>query len=157
MEKLERFRHYGNEEWSEDKFQEPVNNDYWNIKPKGGLWASPVNSDWGWKDWCESEDFRECTTYFDFSLKPGSNIYVIDSYADLEKFKYISLNSSTINRCTIDFEAAKLEYDAIFLTDLGERATRLTHPFTLYGWDCESLLVLRKESICDVENRIHKT
>lgn len=150
-----RFRHYGNEEWDSTKFVEPKNCDScWCIKPNGGLWASPVESKWGWKDWCDSEDFRECITYFDFSLKPGASVYVIDSYQDLEKFKYINPGFHEF-LCSIDFESAKTEYDAILLTDKGEQETRLSQPLSLYGWDCESLLVLNKDVIVDVENKVN--
>ena len=28
----------------------------WN-KPYGGLWASDINAKYGWKSWCEDENF----------------------------------------------------------------------------------------------------
>lgn len=42
--------------------------------------------------------------------------------------------------------------DAIFLTERGERATRFTHPRTLYGWDCESVLVLNPAIISPIDS-----
>lgn len=52
------FIHYGHTKFNIKKFDN-IKNKYGN-KPDGGLWLSPVNSKWGWKDWCESERFKEC-------------------------------------------------------------------------------------------------
>jgi len=49
--------HYGSTSFDPKKFN-PVLNSY--IKPTGGLWTSPIDSEFGWKDWCTAEDFREC-------------------------------------------------------------------------------------------------
>ena len=45
-------------------------------KPDGGYWASPVDSSWGWKDWCEVEDFSECkeSNSFRFTLKEDARV-----------------------------------------------------------------------------------
>jgi len=43
-----------------------------------------------------------------------------------------------------DYEECATRYDAIHLTDRGQWATRMTHPKNLYGWDCESVLILNK-------------
>ena len=48
-----------------------------------------------------------------------------------------------------DFEKVALEFDAIHLTTRGMMETRFT-PFEtpdLYGWDCESVLVLNRDVI----------
>jgi len=54
-------------------------------KPKGGLWASPVDSKWGWKDWCERENFGKLDSSFMFKLKPNAKIYVVDDLNDLKQ------------------------------------------------------------------------
>ena len=33
-----------------------IKNEMW-IKPLGGLWCSPIGSEWGWKDWCKENNF----------------------------------------------------------------------------------------------------
>ena len=62
----------------------------------------------------------------------------------------------------IDYEEMAKEYDAIWLTVNGQWDTRLPEmdgnydidgsSINLYGWDCESLLILRKECIINVRN-----
>ena len=47
----------------------------------------------------------------------------------------------------IDFKEASKTWDAIFLTEKGQRETRFTHPKNLYGWDCESVLILNSNII----------
>lgn len=47
----------------------------------------------------------------------------------------------------LNFIAVSKDYDAIYLTDKGQWKTRNTYPNTLYGWDCETLLVLNYDSI----------
>lgn len=40
--------HYGHKEYYPSKVK-PIKNENW-VKPLGGLWCSPINSNWGWKD-----------------------------------------------------------------------------------------------------------
>ena len=51
-----KFIHYGHDKFEKDKF-ELVKNRLDASKPKGGLWASRIDSPNGWKDWCESNEF----------------------------------------------------------------------------------------------------
>ena len=50
-------------------------------KPKG-LWASPADSDYGWEDFCLSNDFRveSLDTYFTFILKKDTKILKVKSH-----------------------------------------------------------------------------
>lgn len=62
--------HYGNKQFLKSRFQAIRNRDF--TKPHGGLWASDVTAEYGWKDWCENEHFRKCTkkNAFYFNLAP---------------------------------------------------------------------------------------
>ena len=53
-------------------------------KPKG-IWASPKDTNWGWKDWCEYEDFeiRKLKLSFEFKLKRKSKILKIKKIEDI--------------------------------------------------------------------------
>ena len=150
------YRNYNNGIFSLDKWENPINGNW--IKPKiGGLWASPIDSTWGWRDWCEAEDFYDKLfselSYFDFTISEWARVYTIHNETDLRRFKYGRIDSSmSFPHYVIDFEKAAEEYDAIFLTAHGEQRTRFTEPYSMYGWDCESLLVLRREVIENIEN-----
>ena len=96
---------YGKDEFDIKKLKKIEVNDsmviseYWD-KPKeykmsrgeskflGCFWASPVDTNYGWKDWCEDEQFNldrfECSQTF--TLKETANICTIDSMESLKEF-----------------------------------------------------------------------
>ena len=126
---------YGKNQFDINKF-EPIKNDF--IKPFGGLWSSPINSNYGWFDWCKENDFGDlsCSFRFDFI----GNVFIIDNVNHLKKLSWISF------MCP-DFEKLiKLKYDAIYLTEKGEKETRFSDP-SFYGWDCESVLIMNPSKI----------
>lgn len=132
--------HYGEKQYQPSKIK-PIENEGC-VKPKGGLWTSPINSNWGWKDWCESENFRDCNEANSFKLKfkPDAKIIIIDSLKDLlglPKYNYHEKQYP-------DFELLATMCDAIWLTEKGQNETHLSHP-SLYGWDCESVLIINGE------------
>ena len=132
----------------------PIKNRPEFCKPSGGLWSSPVNSTYGWRDWCKSEDFHrgEPGTEFKFHLKEGSRVYKIDNVYDLISVPYKTQRRYIRDGKMIDFEGMAKEYDAILLTVNGEHETRYSDRefgMDLYGWDCETLLVLRPECIVE--------
>ena len=129
----------------------PVSNEGW-VKPKGGLWTSPTHSEWGWKDWCDMEHFRECTIEMSFVLKfkEGTKILVINKHKDLLALPMVKCEWGLDDRYP-DYEAISLFADAIWLTEKGQERTRLTYPISLYGWDCETILILNKDCCYQVE------
>lgn len=162
------FVSYGLGKYNPDLFNEIKNNKY-NIKPKGGMWTSPKNSKYGWVDFCKGEHFRLPDGFingFEFQLDPNSKVYIIDSFIDLlrvpYKLKDPFYNNIRFGQNFIDYEEMAKEYDAIWLTAEGQWETRLPEieglmdfdgcSINLYGWDCESLLILKKECIINVKN-----
>ena len=70
-----KYIHYGHSEFRKELFT-PIRNRYMFVKPSGGLWASPLFSEVGWKDWCTQEHFRmdqleEC---FKFTLSEDAKV-----------------------------------------------------------------------------------
>jgi hypothetical protein len=125
-------------------------NDNW-TKPKGGLWTSPIDSKWGWKDWCKSEDFRECDESNSFRLifNIDAKILIIDSFKDLIKLPMCVFLCGSYQKEFPDFEFLATQYDAIWLTEKGLNETHLSHPINLYGWDCESVLILNPHCVTE--------
>ena len=56
---MKRYIHYGHTQFNKDKFTF-IKNALNNTKPIGELWASDVGAEYGWKDWCKDNDFRDC-------------------------------------------------------------------------------------------------
>lgn len=134
--------HYGSEKFIPEKVL-PVKNDSW-VKPKeGGLWTSPIDSKWGWKDWNDCEQFIDCDkrNSFTICLKSDAKIFVIDSLEDLKN----SPLRDGYNKRVLDFELIAKKYDAIWLTEKGQNETHLSYPIDLYGWDCETVLILNPD------------
>ncbi|MBQ9657636.1 MAG: hypothetical protein IJV31_02575 [Clostridia bacterium] len=139
--------HYGARHFDKNLFQEIKNIPF--VKPEGGLWASDVKAKYGWKQWTEdncfmTDKYRE-DNCFKFKLKENAKILMLKSKKDLEKlpkYNVPTFNSKLFN--WLDFEELKKQYDAIeILID--------QLYWELYGWDCDSILILNKEIIEEVQ------
>lgn len=142
--------HYGCTKFDPNLFM-PIKNRNWN-KPSGGFWTSPVNSSYGWKDWNLDSEFRECDlkNSCTLKLKPSAKIYVIDNMAHLKR--YSTNKCKYTNKLYLDFEKMSKKYDAIWVTTKGLMETsdisyKEGFVYSLYGWDCETVLILNKEII----------
>lgn len=138
-----KFIHYGSPVFDPKLFTPAKNRKFPDSKPeyKTGLWASPVDSEYSWKDWCESENFRECANdnAFIFELHPNTRIYTINNIDDLNAIPQVC------EKCWVglDFEALSKDYDVLHLTADGFLKTRLIEQtLSTYSWDCESIVVL---------------
>ena len=119
----------------------PIKNQM-HVKPLGGLWASPVDSECGWKQWCEAESYGNLSVSFSYYV--DGKFLVIDSVADLNKFQWKTFYDVIKYP---DYEAVvRAGYDAIYLTERGQNATRFSQP-SLYGWDCECVLILNPHCV----------
>lgn len=140
VEKEMELIHFGHDAFDLEKFN-PISDAHW-VKPNGGLWASPVSSERGWKEWCEAEDFGSLDTSFSFMAR--GRFLVVDGKSDMDELSWIDIPSSPF----ISFEILlACGIDAVHLTDKGETETRFTRPRSLYGWDCESVLVMNPECV----------
>jgi len=146
--------HYGNDHFDPDKFNQ-IMNLYLSNKPSGGLWASPCNAERSWYKWCKSEKFRieSFDKWFTFTLKDDAKILTIKTKQDLcelenngfcvDKYTKIRYN---LRGFYPDFEKLAKHYDAIevYMSD--------TIYWGLYGWDCDSLLVLNPDCVVPDSN-----
>ena len=133
-----KYIHYGTTEFYPELVG-PIRNQTLLTKPYGGFWGSPVDTEWGWKHWCESEKFRECREEesFVFSLKPEARVLYLREPEDLKGLPVIEPEITTWT--CLDFEAlVRNGWDAVEVS-IG----RLY--WQLYGWDCDSILVMNPE------------
>ena len=137
-------------------------------KPDGGLWASPTDSEWGWKDWCEAEDFNvgTLTSWTKFILKGTAKLLVIDGLLDLMKcidkypLEIPEYRGIFSERRFIDFEAIERDgFDGVFLTELGNCQCHLPMDEIfdiekyqdLNAWDCESVILFNLDHVEIIE------
>lgn len=136
---------YGKSSFNQEDFT-PIKNDNW-CKPRGGLWTSLINSKLGWKQWCLSEDFEIDKLSTHFLISYTGNTLKIDSLEDAKKMIWEQHKQSYFTIIP-DFEQMQKEgIDAIWLTPQGESETRFNSEYSLYGWDCESVLVMNPDYI----------
>lgn len=143
--------HYGNTHFEADRFKE-IKNAIW-VKPHGGFWASPIDAAYGWKDWCGESEFRDCLeeNSFKFTLRDDAKVLVINTYEELLKLprQHMQESFSCPGSVYLDFEQIIANgYDAIEVNLSNDN--RLY--WALYGWDCDSLLVLNKDIVKEQSN-----
>ena len=135
--------HYGDDKFIPEKFNEIKNEPGWS-KPIGGLWASRTDADFGWKDWCSSEDFHldSFSKSFMFTLKERSKVLEIHNKHDIDKY---IINTNKLSK-GIDFEKIlKDGYDGVELFH-GNNYNEL-HFSIFNSWYCDSIVILNKECI----------
>lgn len=122
-------------------------------KPDGGLWATPADAEYGWREWCEREKFgvNSLNRSFRFELSSDARILeltpenVWDLPVDSALNKRISIEDwrKTGRAVGIDFAKLAEDYDVL-------ECSITKYPelyWMLYGWDCDCILVLNKEVI----------
>lgn len=123
-------------------FTHITNREGYDVKPWGGLWASPFDADYSWKRWCIENEFKQerLATSFEFSIT--GRVLVIDSFREFIRRMTFRTGEGFIYDVSPDFERMICEgVDAIHLTERGFSETHLSHP-GLYGWDCECVLIM---------------
>ena len=152
----------------------------YNGKPKSGWWGSPIDTEFGWKDWCMSEKWlpgmcsrteqqkfeEDAEKYFSdnnkitWRLKDGSKKIDIITEKDIKEL----VNSGYIKNIPggrfydtyiIDFEKIKRAgYSAVelFTPVFGHGCTNLDIGIEslFYSWDCQSIVVLDPDVICQI-------
>ena len=122
-------------------------------KPLFGLWASPVDSKWGWRNFCMSERFGldKLKDKFLFKLSPNSKIYVIDNVEDLDAVSVSGLDD--VGYKTIDFRKLLDDgFDGIYVTEnaVGLYDDSNTMLRGLELWDVESICVFNKDVVIPI-------
>ena len=157
---MQKYIHYCASVYDPARFK-PIQNEFF-IKPQGGLWASPINTGLGWKDWCERESFRECVkeNSFTFILAETARVLHIRKSNDLDSLprnkQVESLGSGGVDNY-LDFEAIqKSGVDAIQLHLSDEEHSEKWNwkeglYWQLYGWDCDSILIMNPAIIVLVD------
>lgn len=153
-----KYIHYGHTKFDRDLFV-PVRNGHGINKPVGGFWASPVDAERGWYNWCKDNEFvlGRLKTHFEFELSQDARVLELtpDNVWDLpEDEKSFFTRSPRYEGdifCpsmveAVDFEALAREWDVL-------ECSLTEHPelyWSLYGWDCDCILVLNPDVVVEV-------
>lgn len=137
--------HYGSLDFNLNLFM-PIKNIEMFTKPMGGFWATNIEEEYDWKQWCSDfyPELIKIHNYdkykFNFRLCDNAKVLTIDSVDCLEKLprQTTTFNFSYNPMVFLDYEKLSNEYDAIYVSISKSRDLY----FYLYGWDIDSLLVL---------------
>ena len=121
-------------------------------KPYGGLWASPIDSNYGWRDFCMYDTFNveSLKQHFIFRLKPTAKIYILNNENDIAMISNLK-NYWGYN--TMNFDMLKEEgYDGIFATINAIRKCKYylpnwPHTKGLETWDAESICIFNEDVV----------
>ena len=143
--------HYGSANFNPSCFTQITNRDQLRVKPNGGLWASRVDAKHGWRNWCEGEEFRleNLNTCFRFLITPAAKVAHLYTSKDLDRLPHRN-DCSNQWEFYPDFEQMVSDgWDAIELhlssTDKNWDDDGLY--WRLYGWDCDSILIMNPKII----------
>ena len=167
---------YGSDRFNPAKFK-PIEieaQDSGTNKPHdGGLWACPVNSEYGWDVFCRMAEWEDrLKSHFVFKLKPDARIYVVDGRKDLidistamvpKPFNFWTVYQG--NRSVkyplyqIDYKRLLNEgYDGIYVTDNASGLREMAYEMPnggfcrgLYAWDVESICIFNPDVIVPLE------
>ena len=144
------FIHYGHDRFRPELFSPIRNLEFFN-KPMGGLWASPVDARYGWKAWCEENDFSETveSNSFCFQIKGGANVLHITSVAQLGGIPMQETPFTAIFKCPDFEELMRQGIDAMWVDISADRDLYME----LYGWDCGSIVVLNPDVIEPIKEK----
>ena len=149
-----KYIHYGSSSFDLNKFGAVKNcAEPWNKPdPHTCLWASPIDSENSWIQWCKDNLFRldELMSSFIFELKPDTTILNIRNDDELQQALDYGLLHNRASEFMgplpdyyMDFEKLTSEgFDAIEVYIYSPRIY-----WGLYGWDCDSLLVLNPNCV----------
>lgn len=125
------------------------------FKPDRGFWGSPVDARYGWKEWCENEEFGN----YDFNnpvywtLTSGKILLVdwdeVENKETSNLTKYVTTPNYTDSYTILDWD--KMLEDGIVAVQLMDGCIGHCFKYDLEehfnSWDCESIVVLDKSRL----------
>lgn len=114
-------------------------------KPSG-LWASPEDSVWGWKEWCEAEQFKSeeyLNESFKFTLKNNARVLHVYSLNDVTP--YLAWDD-LLSRHKLNLPMIYSEFDAMEVHMSGNWC-ELHDSELFYSWDVDSIVVWNPEVV----------
>lgn len=149
--------HYNSDTYDKDRLRRAMVNKHKNSrydKPKG-LWASPENSKWDWKSWCEGEEFHveKLDKSFRFTLSPNAKVLRLNKIEEADRYitwidnRHIELNLPLIYN---NFDAMEVSYssDYRFGSVWFDDSREVINLFN--SWDVDSICIWNPSVIMPV-------
>ena len=163
MKKMcKKYRHYNSKGCDYKKFRPekfvPIDScTFWTKpRPGTGFWASPVDADYGWNDWCKDNmpEWIEGAEYFDFELQPDVNVLCLYTRDDLTGLmidhpEWVVDSMGTAQEILMG-DNSMVYLDFKRMLEDGVDAVEIIIDelyFPLYGWDCDSILIMNPDVV----------
>lgn len=131
----------------EDRDQVQVAGDVYH-KPRG-LWVS-VEDGWGWREWCEAEDFCFAWEHaYRVELAPDANVLHLATPGDIDTFTG-RFGRPVRFGLGIDWWAVAREYDGIIIAPYQWQRRLSEHATWYYPWDCSSGCIWRARAVASL-------
>ena len=151
---------YGLGKFDKSKLEINLNTIPFINKPMLAFWGSPIDAEFGWKEWRECNDYCNIDKYFApentiiWKLEDDCKILDINSVEDLSIF-YTKGCIREQRKMSYEFDFKKIlddGYSAIELHDgyIGHRFLDNLE-IMMNSWDCESIVVLDPDKIKIIE------
>lgn len=148
-----RYIHYNSDVFDKERLKRALtyNKKYRKFDKPFGLWASPVDSQLGWKEWCECERFRleSLEKSFTFTLSPEAKILTINNLKDAAS--YVIEDCKELRDGRLDFYYDRLDlaniyenYDAMEVNISNDYRFRNS---VFHGWDVDSICIWNPDII----------
>ena len=172
MEQTVIYIHYGADKYFAEYFI-PIRNGGIMGKPRDntGLWASRFDSNYGWKEWCEENNFNlhKLRKSFSFSLAKSANTLLVSHPKELEKlplikpYHYVEKNwdlgehptAQQIEEFMAPGECAMLDYERMSANGIDAIEIEYNYLFrdALPTWDCSSIFIMNPNIIVPLKRR----
>jgi hypothetical protein len=157
--------HFGADHFIPELFC-PIRNHTWMDKPMGGLWASRVDDEFGWNQWCRENRYKLHNLKHSFCFRlMDAQILTLYSPEQLTSLPLLNLwkpkkplkvgkgerpteeqlhDWVEPNVCHLDYEKLAEKFDAI------ELRNSLSFRKPLSTWDCDCILAMNPEKIIEL-------
>ena len=143
-----RYIHYNSDAYNKERLKKALIDDklYRRYDKPHGLWASPVNTEIGWKEWCEAEDFNvdRLEKSFEFTLLPEAKVLTITKLEDIDDF--ILVEDGLYGPFYLNLPLIYNRYDAMEVI-VSNNWIRFHDTNIFYSWDVDSICVWNPDII----------
>ena len=144
--------HYGHEKFEPEKLLNRKRDPFLQKYKPTGLWGSPVDSEWGWIDWCKSEGFRpeRLKTSFKFKIDPSARILEVRNPDDVRSYiiaeEHRFPDDTIFYDYSLDTSQIEKEYDGMEVY-MNDNYNELHNTPIFYVWDVDSLVVWNPDMV----------
>lgn len=140
--------HYRHDKFCPDKLKDKTECKYPRTDKPEGIWASPINAEWGWKDWCLSESYHpeRLNKSFTFKLRPKARILHIHSLNDATPYLYVKDRFMSLVDYGLDLKKIYSNFDGMEL-HISDNYNELHNHNVFSTWDVDSICIWNPEII----------